>query len=900
MRTDWIMRMVVLAALAGTAGGSAGAGAGLEAWKAAREEEGVSWTSGAAAPGGKAGGEEGARRRLLEELGRAAPVAAGVRQAGRARLRASGEGGEAWALEAREGAATYEAGMRRRGEVWQPLYFCATGLPSAPGATFEEAWARVREVVLRGKTAGVEVSGIRGLAKSGRMRLGTWGGREVEAPWEDAWVFQVDDAPLANWAHPCRYVFVLPDLSAVAVQHARTPLAVRAVRGGEPGEGTSALEVVSAFDRERAAGERRLPRARPGRGAIRYDGSASNCYAVILSGGYNMENNHVRYWGDAAFVYSTLTLKYGYPKGNVYALVADGLDPSADNSGGEDSPKDLDGDGFFDTFGAATAVNIRNLFLNLQESLKATDQLFVFLTDHGGPTEGGAEWEVELNLWNQEVLKDSELQALTEPIACPVFFAMEQCYSGGFVDNLGQANRAVATAARHDESSYAGETFPNFDQWAYHFTAALRGFYPVDETPWEDGEACDGDLNEDGYVSFREAYEYAMEHRYSGDHPTYGENPPGLGARMFAVIPRREDLGIGGLVIDPPGTPQVVHSGFPVRVSAQNVWGDVMSGYEGPAELEADVPPIDPGEYIGTGTQAWDYPLHTWYMDARTQVIYPPETMGGARVLDHLALHVDEAPTYPLSNWTVRVKPTALTAYPEDPVWESEGWTVVVQTNIASAATGWVTMVFQEPFAYDGIQSLMVDFSFHNDGYGSSGLCRASEAGGRVSVTFESDNEDGDPLEWAGRMPPPQPSARYPNLRFGPPPIPVEVEVTPSHLTGFAGGEWRGNVAVGDTNENVRLWATDPAHAGWRGGTGRLAVRDYLLAIVGGPLDFSNGSMRLEWNSFAGRTYRVLEAMSLEEAFQEMAGGIPADPPKNVFIRPGGWNATGFYRVEEE
>ena len=896
MRKGWMVLAMILMAAAGRGEEKAG---GMEAWRRALAEEAAGGAGVASLP--ETAGEAEARRTLLEQLGKAAPVQVGARQTGVVQLRAAGGNGEVWSLETQEGAATFEAGMCRRGGSWEPVYFCAEGLPARAGATFEEAFGRAKEVVLRDKTAGLEVSGGRVPAVRGRMSLGTWGGREVAAPWEAAWVFQVDDAPLANWGHPCRYVFVAADLSAVAVQQALTPLEMRGA--GMVSEGAAAvngLEVLVPFDRTRPVGTRVVPQPARERAVIRYDGSVSNCYAVILSGGYNADNNHVRYWGDAAFVYSTLTKKYGYPKGNIYALISDGLDPAVDNSDGADSKKDLDGDGFFDTFGAATAANISNLFLNLQASLKASDQLFVFLTDHGAPTDGGAEWDVELNLWNGEVLKDSDMKALTVPIPCPVFFAMEQCYSGGFVDNLGQVNRAVATAARHDESSYAGDTYPEFDQWAYHFTAALRGYYPQTNAPWLDAEACDGDLNEDGYVSFYEAAEYARIHKYASDHPTYGENPVGLGKRMFAVVPRREELGIGELAIDPVAGVQVVNSGFPVRVAAQNVYGDRMSGYAGPAGLRTEAAPIDPGEYIGSGNQAWNYPLCTYYMDARAQVIYPSEILGGGRTLDHVELFVEQVPTYPLSNWTVRLKHTVLKAYPEEPEWESEGWTVVLQTNVAHSATGWVSMVFQQPFEYDGTNSLMMDFSFHNDGYGESGTCRASLAGAMVAAVYPSDNADGNPLEWTGRVPPALAVAMYPNLRFGPPPIPVEVPVVPSNLTGFVDGEWAGTVALQRTNEIVRLLTEDAEHAGWETATGLFAVRDYVLELVGWLREEEGGPLRLVWSSFAGRTYRVMRAANLLGTFDELVGGIEANPPQNVYEPPEGEDSRGFFRVEEE
>ena len=719
----------------------------------------------------------------------------------------------------------------------------------------------------------------------------------MAAPMESYWVFMVDDEPLANWAHRCRYVFVAPDLSAIAVQKARTPLSVRGVvaRGGA---GAEEMETVVAFAAPAATG--RSEGRRGGKSAIRYDGSVSNCHAVILSGGYNKMNNHVRYWGDSAFIYSTLTLKYGYAKENVHALVSDGLDPAVDRSDDTDSPTDLDGDGLADVEGAATAANVSNLFAALQAQLGPEDQLFVFLTDHGAPTEGGGTWDTELNLWNEEVLKDHELRALTEGIACPIFFAMEQCHSGGFVDDLGQEWRGVATAARPDESSYSGDTHPHFNQWAYYFTAALRGYYPQTNAPWLDDGACDGDLNGDGYVSFREATDFAFANKYGLDNPTYGENPAGFGKQTFPAVPRREDLGMGEFVIDAIDRQQVEGEAFPVRLAARNVFGDAISNYAGAVDLELETTPVDPGEYVGEGDGRWDYPLYTYYEDARTQVIYPPETMGGARRMDSFQLLVATAPTHPLYGWTVRMKHTPLREYPTNPVWEAEGWTVVFESNLTSAATGWVEMAFAQAFEYDGTNSLMVDFSFNNDGYADSGTCRAGEATGTVSITYASDSEDGDPLDWAGETPTPEGSSKYPQLRFGPAPIPVEVELAPTQAVDFAGGEWSGAVAALGTNANVRLWATDATNGAWRGGSDWFSVRDYRLEFVGNPLNPADHSLRLRWSSGTGRTYRVLGSTNLVEGFSTYATNEAATPPLNTFDRtldgPGFW----YFMVEEE
>jgi hypothetical protein len=700
-------------------------------------------------------------------------------------------------------------------------------------------------------------------------------------------------------------VFIAPDLSSIAVRHAKTPLEVCSILTPSAVSriaNDNEMVTVIPFIPPRTLTKNRQELSSLKRTTIRYDGDISNCYAVIISGGYNQSNNHIRYWGDASLAYSTLTLKYGYLKKNIYALISDGLDPTVDRSNNTDSPTDLDGDGLVDTYAAATAVNVSNVVTMLQTKLQPTDQLFVFLTDHGGPTKDGEIGEVGLNLWNKEVMTDYELRNLAEPIECPIVFAMEQCYSGGFVEDLMQSNRVVVTAANSNESSWAGSTYPEFNQWAYYYISALRGFFPNTNAPWLDDAACDGDLNDDGYVSFEEAYKYAMINKYSGDNPTYGENPIGLGKQMFPIILNSEDLGMGEFVIDPIMMPQIAYSGFPVRVVAQNVFGDIMADYSGPIDLKVETTPFDPGEYIGSGELLWEYPMYTYYMDARTQIIYSPETMGDARTIDSFQVYVDDATTYAMSNWTIRLKHTPLLAYTESPEWETNGWAVVFTSNMTSVASGWVMFKFNQSFEYNGVDSLMVDFSFYNDDYASYVNCKASEASNTnyVSITGCSDNQFGDPLLWTGNTPTPNRSLKYLNLRFGPPEVPVNILSNPKQVSAFSDGEWQGNVAVLGTNDNIRLWVEDETHDGWLNCSDWFAVRDYRLEFVGNMVDLIDGSFQLQWSSGTGRTYRVMETPNLNETFSALATNLPANPPLNTFGIEVEKDGTWFFKVEEE
>ena len=99
-------------------------------------------------------------------------------------------------------------------------------------------------------------------------------------------------------------------------------------------------------------------------------------------------------------------------------------------------------------------------------------------------------------------------------------------------------------------------------------------------------------------------------------------------------------------------------------------YGDPLtwSGTSPSPEGSTRVPNIrlgpEPAVAIGQGTATWEYPLATFYHDARTQVIYLASELGAARMFGSLALDVTGIPGQTLKNWTIRVKHTSLAAYP--------------------------------------------------------------------------------------------------------------------------------------------------------------------------------------------------------------------------------------------
>ena len=139
---------------------------------------------------------------------------------------------------------------------------------------------------------------------------------------------------------------------------------------------------------------------------------------------------------------------------------------------------------------------------------------------------------------------------------------------------------------------------------------------------------------------------------------------------------------------------------------------------------------------IGSGPSSWDFPLYTYYHDARTQTIYLASEIGGAYTFNSLALDVTTIPGQLMSNFTIRFKETALAAYGTSPVWESTGWTTVYQSNQTISTTGWTTFNFTTPFSYNGTQNLMIDICFNNSSWTFSGQCRYTSLGSNRSLTI--------------------------------------------------------------------------------------------------------------------------------------------------------------------
>jgi hypothetical protein len=379
-----------------------------------------------------------------------------------------------------------------------------------PAVSRDEAVSIVTQTQLGGSLDGVRLFVYPQPLPAGET-VSTWK-REVFVTPASGWFVFVDRYPGANWEHGCWYLFV--DAATGAVQRFDAmvpprlqPELIEITRGFDnPPPGVSEAELARFSERLR-----QLPKPAPARG---------QAWAFIISGGANQSNNHIRYWNDSAFIYRVLVDYYGYADDHIRVCISDGTNPAADRSDGTNSPPDLDGDGDADIEYPATLQYVDQVFDELAATLTASDQLFIFTTDHGGQESG---WDCYLNLWNWEELRDDQMATYVAALPCQsIICTFEQCFSGGMIDDLEADGRVIATAARWDEYSWAMGPNYIYDTFVYWWTSAVGW-----ETP--SGTPVDADTNNDGMVSMREAFLFAEANDFEQETPQYSSTPSDLG-----------------------------------------------------------------------------------------------------------------------------------------------------------------------------------------------------------------------------------------------------------------------------------------------------------------------------------------------------------------------------------
>lgn len=405
------------------------------------------------------------------------------------------------------------------------LAFMAAFVSASTISNPQQAASLVFSDVLEGEIDGKSVLSFERLLIAGES-VGTWH-EDIIVP-VTGYLVLIDDAAYANWEHPCRWVFVTADGEVEIIRLMTPPDALPEMVM----EFTCIPTADTCKDQYDDFIDWFVPNIQSS------PENAEHMYAWIISGGYNIYNNHIRYYGDVQFVYNVLHRDYLIPDDHIIVCFSDGLNPDPDQSGGLNSNPDFDNDDDTDINYDATYSGVISGFYDIKAMLGADDHLLIFTTDHGGQGKFDSPPEVILNLWNTEYLDDDVLQVmLSEMTAYSVHTVMEQCYSGGFLEEVLAGTTGMpssfTSAANGYESSWSGATYPEYDEWVYYWTGSMHGTVPP--TTGLPGGPLPGnpDMNSDGVVSFWEAADRALAWDTAGEHPQWDDDPDSCGEEYY-------------------------------------------------------------------------------------------------------------------------------------------------------------------------------------------------------------------------------------------------------------------------------------------------------------------------------------------------------------------------------
>lgn len=311
----------------------------------------------------------------------------------------------------------------------------------------------------------------------------------------------VDEEPMANWSHDCRYLLHDADTGELykEVKASFPPYLVN------PPPTFKAFHCpVVAQNPLRKVWPLELEFVFPWR--IR----KGNRYAILFSGASN--NRHTN---DLEFLYRQLVDRFYFDEGNITVLNYDG---TINYSGWPQPVTNWPGDGTPYTMpvdDAGTKAALEDAIDDLKAKLKEDDLLLIHTNNHGG--HDGTESYLCCYSGPDYTATDFANKLTELPSFSDLIVMMEQCHSGGFNDAVIEASTAerttFAAACTEGKNSIGGA---DFDPFARDWIAALAG-----ADPYGAALLSDPDYDHSGRISAREAFAYADDVHHYYDSPVY-------------------------------------------------------------------------------------------------------------------------------------------------------------------------------------------------------------------------------------------------------------------------------------------------------------------------------------------------------------------------------------------
>ena len=311
----------------------------------------------------------------------------------------------------------------------------------------------------------------------------------------------VDDEPLANWSHDCRYLLHDAD-SGKLYQEVKAGFPPYLVN---PPDSFKAFHMpVVAQNPLRKIWTLDLDIAFPWR--LR----KGQRYAVLFSGASN--NRHTN---DLEFLYRQLVDRFYFDEDKITVLNYDG---TVNYSGNPHPVTSWPGDGSAYTMpvdGAGTKQALEDAIDDLKPKLKQDDLLLIHTNNHGG--HDGTESYLCTYSGSDYMASDFATKLGELPAFSDLIVMMEQCHSGGFNDLVIESSTAerttFAAACTEGKNSIGGA---DFDPFARDWISAFAG-----ADPYGASLVSDPDYDSSGKISAREAFAYADDVHHSYDSPVY-------------------------------------------------------------------------------------------------------------------------------------------------------------------------------------------------------------------------------------------------------------------------------------------------------------------------------------------------------------------------------------------
>lgn len=342
---------------------------------------------------------------------------------------------------------------------------------------------------------------------------------------ENSYIYFIDDNPVANWAHNCRYCVVDAATGSYSVEnHTWYPTDF------------DSFTCLTEYETEKSHwpyDNYTIPEKVEPNGKL---------YAVLIGGELAASGqNPIKGWYNLSCVYTALVNNYGFMEAteenpsHILVLASDDVRDGVEKKNYSNYPPnnnpykynyDLNHSGILDCFGndendfmdssilPYSKDGIRIIFDNLSgkqngnenisfiPQLTEDDQLFVCLCGHGNTDGSMSYFKVFYEGKDDRSsarLYDYELAEWTRDIKCSqMTFMIDCCHSGGFIDDLMNddsalcKNRAVHTCTNAEGVGYVEKHITDYftdkggpdswqrvDEFVYYWSAASLGYYPI-------------------------------------------------------------------------------------------------------------------------------------------------------------------------------------------------------------------------------------------------------------------------------------------------------------------------------------------------------------------------------------------------------------------------------------